>query len=42
MEYFIYGIVPEETILNCNQLKEFQKVVKISSKYLYGYHGDKN
>ncbi|ACA43330.1 hypothetical protein FDC22_01300 [Clostridium botulinum] len=41
MEYFIYGIVPEETILNCNQLKEFQKVVKISSKYLYGYHGDK-
>ncbi|KIN81213.1 DNA polymerase domain-containing protein [Clostridium botulinum] len=41
MEYFIYGIAPEETILSCNQLKEFQKVVKISSKYLYGFHGDK-
>ncbi|ASN68265.1 putative DNA polymerase [uncultured Caudovirales phage] len=41
MEYFTKGIIPDETILNCNQLKEFQKVVKISSKYLYGYHGDK-
>lgn len=41
MDYFIEGITPEETILNCNQLKEFQKVVKISSKYLYGFHGDK-
>ncbi|KEI81170.1 DNA polymerase domain-containing protein [Clostridium botulinum] len=40
MNYFIEGITPEETILNCNQLKEFQKVVKISSKYLYGFHGD--
>ncbi|OSA84085.1 hypothetical protein B2H84_03070 [Clostridium botulinum] len=40
MEYFIDGITPEETILSCNQLKEFQKVVKISGKYLYGYHGD--
>ncbi|GAA0122227.1 hypothetical protein UT300018_15430 [Clostridium faecium] len=41
MEYFTKKITPDETILNCNQLKEFQKVVKISSKYLYGYHGDK-
>ncbi|AVP61711.1 hypothetical protein FCV36_05250 [Clostridium sporogenes] len=41
MNYFIKGITPEETILNCNQLKEFQKVFKISSKYLYGFHGDK-
>ncbi|MFV3013511.1 hypothetical protein ACLD43_15440 [Clostridium botulinum] len=41
MEYFIDGITPEETINNCNQLQEFQKVVKISSKYLYGFHGDK-
>ncbi|APQ71658.1 DNA polymerase domain-containing protein [Clostridium botulinum] len=40
MEYFIDGITPEETINNCNQLKEFQKVVKISSKYLYGFHGN--
>ncbi|WP_282804258.1 DNA polymerase domain-containing protein [Clostridium tetani] len=41
MNYFIKGIVPEETISNCNQLKEFQKVCKVSSKYLYAYHGDK-
>ncbi|EJO5347165.1 hypothetical protein NRP93_001238 [Clostridium botulinum] len=41
MEYFIKGITPEETINNCNDLKEFQKIVKVSSKYLYGYHGDK-
>ncbi|APH21685.1 hypothetical protein CF088_14675 [Clostridium botulinum] len=41
MDYFIEGITPEETILNCNQLQEFQKVVKISSKYLYGFHGNK-
>ncbi|NFS06284.1 hypothetical protein FDE99_00535 [Clostridium botulinum] len=40
MDYFIEGITPEETILSCNHLKEFQKVVKISSKYLYGYHGN--
>jgi hypothetical protein len=31
----------EETINNCNELREFQKVVKVSSKYLYGLHGDK-
>ncbi|MDS1004438.1 hypothetical protein P9J83_13135 [Clostridium sporogenes] len=40
MEYFIDGITPEETINNCNQLKEFQKVCKVSSKYLYAYHGN--
>lgn len=40
MKYFIDGITPEETIKNCNQLKEFQKVCKVSSKYLYAYHGD--
>lgn len=41
IDYFIEGITPKETIGNCNELKEFQKVVKISSKYLYGFHGDK-
>ncbi|MCR1933552.1 hypothetical protein NSA27_02395 [Clostridium tepidum] len=40
MNYFIHGITPEETINSCNQLKEFQKVCKVSSKYLYAYHGD--
>lgn len=41
INYFIKGIIPEETINNCNKLKEFQKVCKVSSKYLYAYHGDK-
>ncbi|AWB31545.1 hypothetical protein [Clostridium botulinum] len=41
MEYFIEGITPEKTINSCNDLKDFQKVVKISSKYLCGFHGDK-
>ena len=33
MEYFISGMPVEETINNCNDLIEFQKVVKVSSKY---------
>ncbi len=41
MEYVTKGITPEETINNCTDLKKFQKVVKVSSKYLYGLHGDK-
>lgn len=28
----------EETIKNCNELKMFQKVVKLSNKYKYAYH----
>lgn len=40
MEYFTKKITPEETINSCNQLKEFQKVCKVSSKYLYACHGD--
>lgn len=41
MEYVTKGITPEETINNCTDLKKIQKVVKVSSKYLYGLHGDK-
>ncbi|MBM7869327.1 hypothetical protein JOC70_000796 [Clostridium pascui] len=40
MDYFINGTTPEVTINNCNDLREFQKVVKISSKYLYGCYGN--
>lgn len=28
----------EDTIYQCNDLKQFQKVVKVSSKYICGYH----
>ncbi len=41
VDYFIHGTDPEVTINQCNNLKEFQKVVKVSNKYLYALHGDK-
>jgi len=41
MDYFIKGIPVEETINNANKLIDFQKVVKVSSKYQYALHGDK-
>lgn len=31
-------ITPEETIKNCNELKKFQKIIKVSSKYKFAYH----
>lgn len=31
----------EQTIMQCNDLKQFQKVVKVSSKYLCGWHNGK-
>lgn len=40
MEYFISGIPVEETIGNCDELIEFQKVVKVSSKYKCSLYGD--
>lgn len=32
-DYFIHGVHPSDTILNVDKLIEFQKVVKITSKY---------
>ena len=40
-DYFIKNIPPEETINNCNELIQFQMVVKASSKYKYALHGNK-
>lgn len=40
VNYFLYNIPVEKTILDCNELKEFQKIVKISSKYKYAVHND--
>lgn len=40
-DYFVKGIPVEETINSCNDLIEFQKIVKVSSKYQYALHGDK-
>jgi DNA polymerase len=40
-EYMLHNIPPEKTILGCDDLKEFQQVKKISSKYSYIVHGTK-
>lgn len=40
-EYFINGVDPEITILNEDKLINFQKVVKVSSKYDYAIHNGK-
>ncbi|MEK4824485.1 hypothetical protein NSS71_07995 [Niallia sp. FSL W8-0951] len=40
INYFTKGIAVEETINNCNKLREFQKIVKVSRLYLHALHGD--
>lgn len=39
MNYFIKDIPVDETINNCDELIQFQMVVKASSKYKYALHG---
>jgi len=41
IDYFINGVNVEDTINSCDDLIEFQKVVKVSGKYNYALHGDK-
>lgn len=38
VNYFLYGTTPEETIGACDTLRDFQKVVKVSSKYKYALY----
>lgn len=38
VKYLTENIHPEETIKNCNELKKFQKIIKVSSKYKFAYH----
>lgn len=38
VDYMMRGISVEETIENCMELKEFQKIVKISGNYMGGWH----
>lgn len=40
VSYFTQSIPLEETIKNCTNLMEFQKIVKVSNKYMYALHGD--
>ncbi len=38
VDYMVHGFPVEKTIGDCNELKEFQKIVKVSSKYVCGWH----
>lgn len=40
VKYLTEDILPSDTIKNCNELIKFQKVVKVSSSYLYGWHNN--
>lgn len=41
VEYMVNGTPVEETINGCNDLNLFQKVVKVSNKYLCAWHNGK-
>ena len=41
VEYLLHGIRPEETIASCTELKQFQKIVKVSTKYMYALYKPK-
>lgn len=41
INYMVHGIPIEETVNGCNDLIEFQKIVKVSSKYQFAMHGSK-
>ena len=38
VEFLVNGVIPEQTINKCDNLREFQKIVKVSSKYWKGHH----
>jgi DNA polymerase len=41
VEYMMNGVPVEETINNCDDLNLFQKVVKVSNKYMCAWHNGK-
>ena len=41
VEYFIRGTPLRDTIESCNDLREFQKIIKITRLYKYALHGDR-
>lgn len=41
VDYMVNGVSIEKTIIECDDLKEFQLVAKISNKYTHILHGDK-
>lgn len=41
VNYMVHGIPVETTINECDQLIKFQKILKVSNKYLYAQHNGK-
>jgi hypothetical protein len=41
IDYFIHGTPIRQTIESCNDLRDFQKIIKITSLYKYALLGDK-
>lgn len=41
VNYLVKGIPVEQTINSCDELKKFQKIFKVSSKYSHALHGSK-
>lgn len=41
IDYMLHGTPVDQTVLHCEDLKEFQQVKKISSKYKHIRHGEK-
>lgn len=41
VKFLTEGILPEDTIRNCNELKKFQMIVKVSDRYICALHNDK-
>jgi DNA polymerase len=42
VDYMMNNIPVQETINNCDMIKEFQKIVKVSSNYEGGWHNGEN
>ena len=40
VKFLTEDILPRDTIQNCNQLIKFQKLVKVSTSCLYGWHNN--
>lgn len=40
VNYIVHDVAVEKTIYSCDELKQFQKIVKISNKYIAGWHND--
>ena len=42
VKFMTDGVPVEKTIMECDHLKEFQKIVKVSNKFLCGWHNGQN